>query len=153
MNAVISGRAGVALLVEGNTLRSIHVHDPDVLVVRRLEDYHLLFGHDADPEFFQNIPLQEAQQQLCAAVDREEALDLALILFDHDLSDETRNEAARELNDLLRQPEIVEFVERILFAKPLPQSADHDGAKRICPPKLGVARPFFQRLIDWQKVI
>ena len=151
LNAIISGRAGLALLVQDNTLESIHIDALDTTVPRRLEEYHLLFGENDDLEFLENVETDEVRRRLTIAVDREEALDLTLILLDSELSSEVRSDAAQELENLLQNDNIVEQLERIFFAKQLPESADHQGGlEYLKAAASNVAVTFLQRLIDRQ---
>ena len=51
MNAVISGRAAVALMIDGKQLYSIHYDAPDERVERALEEWNLLLAGANDLEF------------------------------------------------------------------------------------------------------
>ena len=48
MNALISGQAAVAILVDGDQVSSFTWDDPYVLVPRRLSDLRMLFGTATD---------------------------------------------------------------------------------------------------------
>jgi lipopolysaccharide/colanic/teichoic acid biosynthesis glycosyltransferase len=153
MNAIISGRAGLALLVDGAHLQSLHYDEPDVLVPRRAEDYHLLLGDSGDLEFLEDVRHDEVRRRLDITVEREEALDLLLITLDPDLPDQIRRQAAHEVQPLIEKSEIAEQVEQILYAQPLPASADPAGALRIAAEGGPGVSEFVQRLIVRQPKI
>jgi len=133
MEAVISGQAGVALLVDGDSLSSIHVHDPNTPVARRAGEFHYLFGAASDLVFVENISPDEVRQELQAAADGEDVTQLALLLLAPDRSEEVRRTAAEELAELLTaNSQAVAFAERLLLATTLPDDADPAGALRLC---------------------
>src|SRR5947209_16167054 len=110
MDAIISGRAGVALLIAGEVLSSFDVEDPATLLPRRPADLRLLFGEAPDIQFLEGVNHAEAAQQLERAFNCASALDLALILFDSELTDDVRDDAADELERLLSDPPVVEYL-------------------------------------------
>jgi tetratricopeptide (TPR) repeat protein len=132
MDAIISGRAGVAFLVEGEVLSSLDVEDPNTLLPRRPADLRLIFGEAPDIELFEDVDHAEASRQLERAFNCSSALDLALILFDPELTDDVRDDAARELERLLSDPKVADYLENILYGRPLPASADIAGARSRC---------------------
>jgi tetratricopeptide (TPR) repeat protein len=132
MNAIISGRAGVALLLDGDSLVSFDVDDLDTLLPRRHSDVRLLFGEAPDLQFIEDIDHGQAASELKRAFDRSSALDLALIILDSELSDEVREEAAEELEQLVSDPQIIESLENVLYGRPLPEAADIAGALKRC---------------------
>ncbi|MFL6273793.1 MAG: tetratricopeptide repeat protein [Blastocatellia bacterium] len=129
MDAVISGRAGTALIVDGNTLFSFDVDEPDTLVPRAQSDLPYLFGDARDLQFLENSGQEQIKKRLELEYNVVCALDLALILMDDTLSAEVRQEAAAELEELFRDTAVLERLEGILYARPLPDSADITGAK------------------------
>ena len=128
MNVIISGQAGVALLLDGATFLSFDVDDPDTLLPRRQSDLHLLFGEATDLQFIEKVDHKLAADELERAFNRASALDLALILFDAELSDEVRGEAAEELERLISDQQVITYLENILYGRPLPAAADMAGA-------------------------
>ena len=129
MNAVISGRAGTALIVNGQTLLSFDVDEPETLVPRAQSDLPYLFGDARDLQFLQNTSQEQVKKQLEVEYNVTCALDLSLILMDASLSAGLREEAAVELEGLFRDVMVLERLEGILYAHPLPDSADIIGAK------------------------
>jgi tetratricopeptide (TPR) repeat protein len=128
MDAVISGRSGTALLVEGNSLLSFDVDNPDTLVRRRQSDLPFLFGDAGDLQVLENVALDQIKRQLEFEYNSACALDLFLILLDPELSTGLRDEAAQELEILFTDTRIIERVEYTMYARPLPASADILGA-------------------------
>lgn len=133
MDAIISGRAGVALLIEGEACFSFDVENPAALAPRRHTDLRLLFGEAPDLEFFEGVNREEATRHLRLAFDRGAALDLVLILLDPELSVGVRDAAAAELERLISGHEPVRaYLEDILYGKPLPAACDLDSAVARC---------------------
>jgi tetratricopeptide (TPR) repeat protein len=128
MDAVISGRAGTALLIDGNSLFSFDVDDVNAIVPRQQSDLPFLLGDGVDLQFFENVEPDQVKQQLELAYDSACALDLTLILLDSELSDEVRKEAVEELEALFADTQIIERLENLLYARPLPDAADIIGA-------------------------
>lgn len=123
-SAVISGQAGVALLIEGDHLASIHAGRSEEPVRCSPGEARFLLGDAKDLQFVEDAELAEIARQLEKETARVDALHLALILLDKTLDEGTRREAAQELDDLLADDNAAEFVENILFSKPLPEEAD-----------------------------
>lgn len=132
MNAVISGRAGKALLLDGDSLKSFDVDEPSKLVSRRQSDLPYLFGETQDLRFIENTDIESVQQELKHDCDCNWALDLALISLDAELPDEIRKEAIEGLDELLADSRVVERLENILYARALPEDADLAGALNLC---------------------
>ena len=132
MDAIISGRAGVAFLIEGEVFSSFDVEDPATLLPRRAADLRLLFGEAPDIEFFEDVDHDVAAQHLERAFNCASALDLALILFDSELTDDLRDDAAEELERLLSERPVADYLENVLYGRPLPPAADLAGALARC---------------------
>jgi hypothetical protein len=128
MKALISGRAGRALIIEGQTLRSLDIKDPWHLVERRHREVPFLFGDARDIRIVENGNLESIHQQLQEDSKFTLGLDLALISLDAELPAGIRLDALSELEDALDSPRIAERLENILYAAPLPDDADIDGA-------------------------
>ena len=152
MNAVVSGHSGVAVLIEGDSLSSIQTWDEEVLP-RRPRDLRFLFNGARDLQFLEDVDLEEVRQQLDLQSTRIDALHLALILLDSDLTHDTRMTAAEELEELLADEGIVHWVEGVLYAHPLPKSGDLAGARSACTSRTERTRAFLDRLSSLQVVI
>jgi tetratricopeptide (TPR) repeat protein len=132
MDAVISGRAGRALLLDGKSLQSFDTDDPSKLVPRRQSDLPYLFGETQDLRIIENINLESARQELNHECNCNWSLDLTLISLDAELPDEIRAEALEGLDELLFDGRVAERLENILYARPLPEDADLAGALKLC---------------------
>jgi RNA polymerase sigma factor (sigma-70 family) len=153
MNAVISGQSGVAVLVDGPRLASIHAGSDAPPVDRSPGEVRFLLGDARDLEFLENIAPEEARRRLEVASSCSDALHLALILLDGELSRDTRMTAAEELDELLIEDGIAFFVESVLHARPLPRGGDPVGARSACIGRTQLARALLERLLALQAVI
>ena len=153
MNAVVSGRAGVAVLLKGNQLFSLHFDEPDQLVSRQPEEYHYLIGEGSDLEYLEEVEPAAVRQQLEHAVRREEALEITLLLLDGELSDAIRTQAVADLEECLVPPGMIASLETVLYAAPLPETADLSGALRCSQNQQQLVLPFLQRLEARQPAI
>jgi hypothetical protein len=155
MQAVISGRAGVALLLDGEELSSLHVGSGEV-VRRREREVPYLLGDATDLQFVEEADVAEVERRLETAANQADALHLALILLDPELPREVRSEAALELKELLLAEDVAEHVESVLSSRPLPREADVPGALRLCSAQAGASADLLTRLqalqseLDWQ---
>jgi hypothetical protein len=153
VDAVLSGHAGVALLLDGDKLSSLHFEDSDEALPRSPGEVHLLFAGAQDLEFLENVGLEEVRGHLDLAGTRVDALHLALNLLDSELSHETRRCTAEDLEELLADDRIGRWVESVLFAHPLPRSADPVGARSACTGRTERTRELLGKLESLQPVI
>lgn len=156
MRVILSGQACVALLIDGNTVNSIHYERMSQLVPRQLEELSLLFSGTTDLEYFDDVnSVDQVRDKLADAVDTTEALNLVMYLCDDALSPDTMQSAARELEELIVYPEIVEVLENVLFAANLPESAASlESALTACAVSSSpYSMAFFARLLDHQPAI
>ena len=154
MQAVISGSANVALMIDGERLSSIHADNMEETVARRPGDFRYLFGDAQDLEFLEDVDDAEIRARLETAHDAEEALHLTLFLFDSDLPTDVRQDAAGELDGLLSKIPVARQLENVLYAQPLPESADLAGAQDSCEgDDRKLAREFIRNFLDRQAAI
>jgi len=132
MHAVISGRAGKALLLDGDSLESFDADDPSKLVPRRQADLHYLFGESQDLRIIEDSDLESITREFKNDCDSNLALDLTLISLDGELPDDIRKEAIEGVDELLADHRVVEQLENILYARPVPEDADLSGALKLC---------------------
>ena len=132
MNAIISGIAGIAVVVDGKKLFSIDIERLGDLVPRRADEVRFLFGDARDQWFVEKIDADAARRLLEQEWDRAEALAVTMILLDSGLSEETRLQAAHDLEETLGASGSAARLEAVLYARPLPGSADLTGALRFC---------------------
>ena len=129
MQAVISGQAGVALLMEQENCFLVYAQDPDRDIAVSLNAYPRIFRETHNLNFLEDIDRPTAVRHLIETWSDERALSLAHYLLDADFSEETRKITARELEAL---SDHLEHTRRILFTVPLPDDADIEGAIRAC---------------------
>ena len=154
MQAVLSGRAGVALWKDGDTWNSIHYDQIDQLVPRDPEEIELLFRGADDLDWIEVNSADEVRDRLADAVDSTEALNLVLYLCDDRLTAETLSAAAQELEELIVHPEIVAALEQVLFAAPLPPSSNLDPGLAACiATDSNATVTFLERLLDLQPAV
>lgn len=124
MNALLSAPAGVAILIEGAEYSSIHADAPRQRIPRRAEEIHRLRGEASDLQLLQDVDLEPIAQLLEEETEATEALQLALILLDSEISSPVRREAAEELEEILKVAGLGGRLEGVLYAHPLPPEAD-----------------------------
>src|SRR5688572_26362438 len=132
MNAIVSGRSGRALLLDGESLKSFEIDDPSTVVPRRRADLPYLFGEAADLRTLENTTIESVERELRSDCQFTWALDLALISLDSELPDDIRKEALEGLEELLVEQTIVLRLENVLYSKPLPEDADLERALQLC---------------------
>jgi cytoskeletal protein CcmA (bactofilin family) len=153
VNAVISGQAGVALLVDGAKLASIHAGRSGGVVRRSLPEARFLMGDAEDLQFLEDIEIDEVIRRLELASAQMDAFHTALILLDGSLPSETRQIAAEELEEFLEDDALAHFVENVLFAQPLTRDSDLPGALTVCSEHTGKTWWFLHHLASLQEVI
>ncbi len=131
MEALISGSAGIALVMDGDQFASIHVDEPERTVPRDPAEYHYLIGEGKDFITVEDVTRDEVVRQLNLAYDSDDALMLVLILQDPELPEDIRRDAVTDLEELLEQGELGVFLEGVLYAHPLPTVLDLQGAMRF----------------------
>ncbi len=132
MNAVISGQAGVGLLLDGPKLASIHRGRHEEIVERQEWEIRFLFGDASDLEFLEGVDLPTIHACIEQAGAKADALQITLILLDRTLSASTRRTAAVDLENLLGDSVVADFVECVLFAHSLPEGVDPLEAILCC---------------------
>ena len=128
MNAILSGLTGTGFLIEGDRFYAINLDTPDEAVPVEETSIPYFFPDYRTLCFLEDVTAEKAVTKLQELYHGEEALDLALFLFDEELSDELRSEAAEALEELLQEHKVRFYLESVLYAKPLPPSADVKGA-------------------------
>jgi hypothetical protein len=132
MNAIVSGRSGRALLLDGESLKSFELDDPSTIVPRRRSELPYLFGEAADLRILENTTIESVEHELRMDCHFTWALDLALISLDAELEDDIRTDALEDLEQLLDESTTMRRLESVLYAKPLPEDADLKGALDLC---------------------
>ena len=153
MDALVSGEAGVALVLDGTSIRSLHTGGSGEAIVRKQEEIHLLIGDARDLQVLENVTEEEVAHQLRRAAARIDGLQLILILLDASLADDTRQEAAGEAEELLAQASVAVAVEDILYGHPLPDAADPAGALSFCATRAPRTAQLLRDLMGRQTLI
>src|SRR5438876_3994724 len=123
MNAVISGTAGRALLIDGKSLKSFDVDDPSKLVARHQSDLPYIFGEGRDLRVIENADLDSIAKELKSEADFTLALDLTLVSLDAELEEDIRKDAIQDLDELLADEQIRERLEGSIYAGHSPVGA------------------------------
>ncbi|HWF88987.1 MAG TPA: tetratricopeptide repeat protein [Pyrinomonadaceae bacterium] len=153
MNAIVSGRSGKALILDGESLQSFDLDEPDKIVVRHSSELSYLFGEAKDLRILEDTNAASVARELEREGDFTCALDLTLISLDSELADDIRQEALKELEELFADGMIMERVENVMYAAPLPEDADLMKARVLCDANLEVVQEFLRRLEDNQPAI
>jgi Putative Zn-dependent protease, contains TPR repeats len=153
MQAVLNGLTGAGLLIDGDRVSLLRADGEPSTTPGRFSDLPQVLGEARNVEFVNVSTANQALETLRRDHLREESLDLALILLDRDLSDETRAEAAEVLNEALDW-DLRSWLEGVLYGAPLPAGADMAGALRHARGMAGTAvASMLSRLSDLRDVI
>ncbi len=131
MNAVISARGGLAVLIDGDRLLLIRGDAPRQHIPIRPDDLPLFLEGLGDLRCEEDVSPDEAASLLLAAQEADQALHLALIMLDPELSPSARIEAIAVLEELFADNVVAHHLRAVLHAQPLPASADVGGALRL----------------------
>jgi tetratricopeptide (TPR) repeat protein len=127
MRALVSGQAGLAVLIEKDDVYSVHIAAPDP-VPRSAADIPYLLADVNDVVEIPEATPQKAAVALDLSWRQDRALHLILILLDREADDDTRRIAAECLEEFACDPAVADFVCNRLYSGPLPDSADMVGA-------------------------
>ncbi len=126
MQALLSGRDGVAVLVDGERVVSLHAGASDRAVPRTLADLpHLLPGlleATSDIRVLSTGQPEEVARELEREHDIHGALHMVSIVLDGAYSDDVRLDALDALEELLDDPMLFDRVTNLLLAAPLPHA-------------------------------
>jgi tetratricopeptide (TPR) repeat protein len=154
MNAIVSGRSGRALILDGESLKSFDLDAPSTIVSRHRSDLPYLFGEAADLRTIENTTIESVERELRMDCHFTWALDLALISLDAEIEDDIRSDALEDLEQLLAESATRQRLENVLYSKPLPEDADLKGALDHCDPQaLSIVFGFLKRLEERQPSI
>jgi hypothetical protein len=154
MDAIVSGSANAALLIDGNGRFSLRRTATGVERVPRSDDLGLIFGDAGDLVFLEDTDEAAVLHELDLARASVRALHLALMLCDPETAIGAARLGGDELEALLARPEVAERVERILDAKPMPAPFKVGIALMWCRKnQLTGATAFFENLAARQLMI
>jgi RNA polymerase sigma-70 factor, ECF subfamily len=123
MKALVSGQAGLALLIDGDRVESIHF-DSSRTVARVKADIPYLLADATDVIEVCDTTHEKAAAALDLSWRQDRALHLILILLDREADDEARRMSAECLDEFLSDSKVYVFIANRLFSAPLPDSAD-----------------------------
>ena len=124
---LISGQAGVAVLLQGERVSSFHLDGPAGLE-RRREDIPQLFGHCTDVTSVSGLAPEDVPVRLEQEWAKHRCLILTLLLLDFHSDPEARLLTVPDIENFLTAADIAAFVRARLFAAPLPDDADLIGS-------------------------
>ncbi|HWO24115.1 MAG TPA: hypothetical protein VNO30_35475 [Kofleriaceae bacterium] len=154
MDAIVSGSANVALLIEGSNLWSLKRTSAGVERIPQSQDLSYILGDASDLSFLEDTNEAATLHELDLAHAGVKAIHLALMLCDPETSPEAARLGASELEILLVRSEVAARAERILDAKPMPTPLDLGIAVARCHSYERIeAKAFFARLAARQSVI
>ena len=130
MNAVISGTARRALLIDGHSLESFDANGLSKSVQQ--SDLPFIFGEGRDLRVIENADFDSIAKELTSEANLALALDLTLISLDEELEEDIRKDALQHLNEALSDKQLVVQLENILYACPLPEDSDLPQALEFC---------------------
>ena len=120
MQALISGFIGQALLVEGGVFRSLRVDRSATPTPASPGDVRSFLARATDAYALEDTQVEQVLEALEAAWEGTAIFNLVQILTSPFEDDDTRNLAAEELDDSLKDQAAVAFAERSLFSAPWP---------------------------------
>lgn len=138
MNAVISGRAGLAILIEGENLASLHGGEGTDPVPRRQSEIRPLLGEMTDLRFLSDVDLRTIRRELETAIACENALSLLSLAVESQYSEQLRRRTLTALDSLLQSGEenasseqVRAYLKNVMYARPLPSSAPASVASEL----------------------
>lgn len=130
MKALISGQAGVAVLIEEDHLSSLHVDETEATPLNE-EDLPYLLADTTDLSQLEDTTIDAVSVALELAYQKDQSLHLILILLDREADPEVRRLAAECLEESFTNPEVFNFIRnRLCEPQPSPpQNMDLPGAR------------------------
>jgi tetratricopeptide (TPR) repeat protein len=127
MRALVSGQAGIAVLIDGTRVSSMGINSPELLPCS-MSDIARLFADASDVSELPNATRENALAALDLAWRQDRALQLLLILLDRNSSKRARALSVGSLEELLGNLAVRNFVRDRVYSAPLPSSADLIGS-------------------------
>jgi tetratricopeptide (TPR) repeat protein len=153
MKTIVSGQAGVAILIDEENLSSIDIESSQP-VPRSAGDVRYLVGDATDLVELEGADVKTAAAELDLAWRKERSLHLALILLDSQAEGEARALSAECLDEFLTDSAVHDSVGDHLYVATLPERADLPGALSLAQgANLGNATQFLQELAKRQPEI
>lgn len=131
MDAIISGQAGLMILVRDGATEIFRRGDPKVWPLSSLAEIGRALDGCDDAQLLLDTNEDAAQKTLENLWRRDRSWRLALIAIDIDERTDLRVKAVRCLEDFLHDFDITVFLQNILFSAPLPPTADPDFLAKV----------------------
>ncbi len=120
MEALISGQAGVAVLIEGNTATSFSIDEPNVHIPLSTSSVSYIFSHVTDLLKFKGISKDKALSELEVAWGKDRIMQLSLLLLNTEESRDIRISAAESIEEFLADRHLEDYLLNRFFMAPLP---------------------------------
>ncbi len=155
MEAILSARHECAYLLENSEVVAFATTEGMEPHIASLENVANWLRTVEEPVFLSGVSGEQVVERLCADVAVEHALRLLLIFSDDDLSDDTRELAALDIEDLLvERCELHAQLAATFYAKPMPASVDlRDWIARARKSEAVLLVSFAERLLANQPSI
>src|ERR1700693_712897 len=127
MKALVSGQAGLAVLLEGDHVSSLHVDSAEEVPRSGGDILHLL-SEATDVFELDQATLESANEALERAWRKDRSLQLTLVLLDAEADPEARQLSVECLEEFFADASVLEFVANRLYAAQLPPLSDLVGA-------------------------
>lgn len=132
MDALLSGQAGIAFLINGNDVGLINIESLDAAPLSfPPSEIWLRLSSASDVVELRNVSRVTVASKLKEDYACDRSLHLTLITLDSHEEPDVRESAAECLNNLMGPSEVNEFVLNRLYAAQLPSMADVEGALRL----------------------
>jgi tetratricopeptide (TPR) repeat protein len=130
LRALISGQAGVAVMLDGDRAFSIDVECPQP-VVRDPDEWPLLLEGADDAYELTEVSEVQVAAELDLAWRKDRSLHLALIFLNGDTEHDARKESAEILENQVTDEIVLRHILNRLHVAPIPKTADLNGAISI----------------------
>ncbi|MCI0706966.1 MAG: tetratricopeptide repeat protein [Ignavibacteriae bacterium] len=154
MEAIVSGSAGKAFVLDNDLLHVISVADPKNPKPATKNDLYQLVHELGNLEFLEDVNYSQVELELKKEYELTYALDLSLVSFDSKVQNSTRVKAINHLENLIRDASLLTQVQYVLFSVPRPSSADIEGALDLSTKlKASATKSLLKELLARQSVI
>lgn len=150
MDAVLSGQAKRAVLIDGDNLSSFCTDAPEKIVSCEKSDMRLLFGEAQDLRFVENVDKEQAKNELAFDYSKRCSLDLVLLLLDEEISSGLKREVVEVLEEVFEDERLIIYLESIFFARPLMDGVDIEKALNVSEKANQKTHNFLLKLQDNQ---
>ncbi len=122
MDAILSGPAGLGVVTDNSQAWLIRWDEPEFQEIPLAQAAMPLRGREGDLRAVKVASCQEALMRLSTLRNQAEALNLLFFVMDNELDQAFRQELALALEELLREPSVLDYLAGVLYSRPLPDS-------------------------------